>query len=451
MKEDLLHRLVKKIPILGERLDRHMVEVISGTSVAFALKVLGAGLAFCFNLLLARTLGAEGAGVYFLVFMVISFGAILGRMGLEGTLLRFVASGAVVGDWGEVKGIYNKAISLSIVVSFLISVVIVITAPQISSFVFDDPSLVSPMRWMAVAVVPVAMLFLHSEALKGIKRIRDGVLVQGVSVPAVSVIALYLIGDRWGVKGAVWSYTIAVVVTALLGVFLWRNCAKLRGVVAAFGTKKMLKSSMPLFGVALMQFVIFWLPILLLGIWATNSDVGIFGVASRVAILVTIILFSVNSIVAPKFSEMYRQGDIRALGETARGAAKLTVLLAAPIIVFFIFFSGFVMGLFGPEFAEYGMVLIILSVGQGVNVFLGSVGYILVMSGNEPLLRLSVAGGMVISIIISLLLIPRLGVIGAAIAVAGSISFQNILASWFVYKKLSIRVFYLPGMTATVC
>ena len=109
------------------------------------------------------------------------------------------------------------------------------------------------------------------------------------------------------------------------------------------------------------------------------------------------------------------------------------------------------MGLFGPEFTNYGMVLVILSLGQSVNVFAGSVGHMLVMSGNESLMRLSVAGAMVVNIIISFILIPRLGVIGAAIAVAISLSFQNILASWFVYKRLSIRVFYLPGITAKVC
>ncbi len=448
MKEDLLHRLVKKIPVFGKRLDNHMIEIVSGASVAFSLKIGGAALAFCFSVILARLFGAEGAGVYFLVLMVISFGALLGRMGLDGTLLRFVAAGAVVGDMGEVKGIYNKTIEFSSAVSILVSIVIFFTAPQISLFVFSEPSLASPMRWMALAITPLAMVFLHSEALKGLKCIRDSTLVQGVGVPAISVIALYLIGDSWGVKGAVWSYLIAVMVMAFLGVFLWRYRTKFKGVVAVFETKRMLKSSMPLLGVALMQFVVAGLPLLLLGVWATNADVGIFGVASRVAILVTIILLSVNSIAAPKFSEMYRQGDMRALGETARGAAKLISLLAAPILIVFVFFSSFIMGLFGAEFTDGATALVILSIGQGVNVFAGSVGYMLVMSGNESLMRLSVGGAVIINIILSLLLIPKFGVIGAAIAVAVSISSQNIIASFFVYKKLKMRVFYLPCIAA---
>ncbi|NQU08001.1 MAG: hypothetical protein HQ583_05525, partial [Candidatus Abyssubacteria bacterium] len=53
-----------EFPFLRKRLDGHMLEVVNGASVALVLKVLGAGLAFGFNILLARMFGAEGAGIY---------------------------------------------------------------------------------------------------------------------------------------------------------------------------------------------------------------------------------------------------------------------------------------------------------------------------------------------------------------------------------------------------
>ena len=89
-----------------------MQEVVNGASVAFVIKVIGAGLSFGFNVLLARMLGADGAGIYFLALTVTTIATVFGRMGLDNALLRFTAANAAVGDWGAVKGIYRKGMML---------------------------------------------------------------------------------------------------------------------------------------------------------------------------------------------------------------------------------------------------------------------------------------------------------------------------------------------------
>ena len=55
---------------LGSRLDSEMREIVRGATASLALKVLGAVLTFFFNLVLARMLGAQEAGLYFLAFTV---------------------------------------------------------------------------------------------------------------------------------------------------------------------------------------------------------------------------------------------------------------------------------------------------------------------------------------------------------------------------------------------
>ncbi|UZJ41942.1 oligosaccharide flippase family protein [Prosthecochloris sp. SCSIO W1101] len=63
-------------------------KVIKGAAVALVLEVLGAGLTFLFNMVLARALGAEGAGIYFLAITVNTIATVFDRMGLDNTLLR---------------------------------------------------------------------------------------------------------------------------------------------------------------------------------------------------------------------------------------------------------------------------------------------------------------------------------------------------------------------------
>ncbi|MBU0566637.1 hypothetical protein KJ693_07770 [bacterium] len=53
---------MNRIPLFN-KLDLHMQEVVHGASIAFVLKVFGAGFSFDFNVLLARMLGVEGNGI----------------------------------------------------------------------------------------------------------------------------------------------------------------------------------------------------------------------------------------------------------------------------------------------------------------------------------------------------------------------------------------------------
>jgi hypothetical protein len=71
-----------KLPLI-DKLDFNMKKVLRGASVGFVLKVIGGGLGFMFNVLLARLLGVDGAGMYFLALTVTTIATVFGCMGLD--------------------------------------------------------------------------------------------------------------------------------------------------------------------------------------------------------------------------------------------------------------------------------------------------------------------------------------------------------------------------------
>jgi O-antigen/teichoic acid export membrane protein len=433
--EFILHRL----PFISRRLDVHMLEVVNGAAVALVLRVLGAGLIFCFNFLLARTLGAEGAGVYFLSLTVTTIATVFGRMGLDNALLRFTAANAAVDDWGAVKGVYSKGMRLALAASTASAVAMFAAAPLLADMVFRKPELTGPMRWMALAVVPMSLLILHAEMLKGLKRIRDSMLVYGVGVPTLSLLGLYFLGGDWGINGAVWAYTIAAVLTASLGIRLWRSAVpQLRNIAGHFEGRELLRSSMPLFWVASLNMLINWTATFALGIWGTNEDVGVFSIASRTAMLTSFILLAVNSISAPKLAALYKKNEVEAIESLARNTAKLVILMASPLLLIFLLFPEWVMRIFGTGFAGGAALLSILAVGQFVNVATGSVGYILMMSGNEHLMRNIMTSGAVMAILLNITLVPSAGTLGAAIAVAICWSFMSLVGVYIAWSHLGI-------------
>jgi len=416
-----------------------MEEVVKGASVALAIKILAAGLGFIFNVVLARLLGAEGTGLYFLALTVTTIAAVLGRVGLDNTFVRFTAGNSAVENWGAIRGLYRKGIKLALGGLGLTAGMLLLLAPWLANSLFSEPKLTNSIRCMAIAVVPFGLFVLHANLLKGLKRIRDAILVLSVCLPAFSLLGVIILVPLWNVQGAVLAYALAAFLTLLVGIWRWRKATpQLGNFEACFATTRLLQSSIPLFWVAVLQLVITWSSNLMLGIWASSVDVGLFSIANRTAMLTSFILVAVNSIAAPKFAALYGQGNMEALGSTARNSAKLMTMVAMPLLVVFLFAPGWIMAIFGRQFTVAGPVLSILAVGQFVNVITGSVGFVLMMCGYERLWRNNLALCAFINLAMNYLLIPPLGAIGAAIATATTLIFQNLIAAGLVWWRLGI-------------
>ncbi len=88
--------LMKTSDKITSRFDTHIQELVRGASLAFAIKVVAAGLAFGLNVILARLLGADGSGIFFLTYTVILVSSALGRIGMENVLIRFIATNIAI-------------------------------------------------------------------------------------------------------------------------------------------------------------------------------------------------------------------------------------------------------------------------------------------------------------------------------------------------------------------
>ncbi|HVZ80648.1 MAG TPA: flippase [bacterium] len=436
--EKTLERLLKNTPILKGHMEGHLGEILYGAAISLVLRVLGAGLAFLFNWILARRCGADGAGLYYLALTVLTLGTVVGKLGLDNTLLRFIAAGAAVRNWASVKGVYQKGMALALLASGALSLVVFLAAGPIAEKVFHKPELTGPLRWMALAIAPMSFLTLQAEALKGLKRIKDSVLVTNVALPALTCLGLVLWLKSEAQEAAL-VYLLATVLTALLGYFLWRAATpRLVEVIPKFKNKHLIESGRPLFITTVFETLTQWMSMFFLGIWATKAEVGVFGTALRVSMAVSVILSAVNSISAPKFAELYKKKKMKDLDHAARQSARLMTLLAGPILAVFLIFPGFIMGLFGPDFRSGAWLLAIMAIGQFVNVATGSVGYLLIMSGHEKLIQNRAVFIALLCLVLNLVLIPPFGTMGAAIATSLGVAATNLIAVYLVHEKLEI-------------
>ena len=424
-----------------------MREILSKGALAFLLKMAGATLAFGFHITLARLLGASGAGLYFLALTIITLVSVVSRLGTDNSVTRYVAANASEQAWGAVKGVVRQATRLTLAASILLSVTLAILADPIANMFFREPALAQPIRYMALGIVPLAWMTILACALQGLKNVADSMMIQSVLVPLSAGALVFLLIPVFGVSGAALAYVFGVTVALLYGIWRWgKSTAVHRHTAPVFAVRELMNSSYPLLGAMLIQQLTMSLPLLLLGVWASSSEVGLYSAANRAAMLVGLVLIAANSIIAPKMATLYRQGDMEGLGRVTRHSALLLTMMALPVILIFLLAPRWVMSLFGAEFTDAWLMLVIMALGQLVNVMTGSVGFLLMMTGRERSYLSANLVALAICLVLSLALIPWLGGIGAAMAAAASLAIVNLLRVRFVWRDIGIMALPLfPG------
>jgi O-antigen/teichoic acid export membrane protein len=421
----------------------HITDLLRGASIAAVLKALAALLAFGLSVVLGRALGAEAAGIYFLALTTATIAATIGRAGLDSALLRYVAAYASADNWTDVRRVYRSAVTISVTCSCLIAVVLYLAADPLASAVFSDARLADPIRVVAVAVVPLSLGVLISQALLGVSRIRDSILVFSILPPAVGLAGTWLLAPQWQVNGAIVAYGIGVTAAVFYGWAAWRRAVAGRPTAQQSPpgeslNRMLLSSSTPLLIGTLMQLVMQLSGTFMLGIWSDNADVSQFAVALRTAALIGFALLAVKTIAQPKFAELYASGDMKTLAATSQKSTLLMTACSAPVFLVFVIAPEFVMSAFGSDFSGGARTLQILSVGQFVNVATGAVGVLLVMTGHEHQFRNIQVITAALVLALNVVLIPTHGAVGAAIAAASALIVQNILFGYFVWTKLGI-------------
>jgi O-antigen/teichoic acid export membrane protein len=179
--------------------------------------------------------------------------------------------------------------------------------------------------------------------------------------------------------------------------------------------------------------------ILLLGLFKDNDAIGVYNIALKLSGAAGIVLAIVNFVIAPFIVRLNESGQIAELQKVITKSARITMLLSAPLIFLLLLFKRNILTFFGIDFLAGDTAFVILSVGQICNVIFGSVGTLLLMSGNQRFSIYSLIASIVFNILCNITLTPRYGVTGTAIATAVSMIVWNLLMYIFVRKKLNIR------------
>ena len=141
---------------------------------------------------------------------------------------------------------------------------------------------------------------------------------------------------------------------------------------------------------------------------------------------------------------MFAKNDMEGLKKVIHQSTKMIFCSSAPLVIIFFIFPEFFLGLFGEEFKVGVNAFIFLSCGRLISSFSGSVGNILQMTGNQNIYAKIILFGAILNVLLNLILIPRYGINGAAIASMCSLTVWNLSMVLVVKKKFGFYTFYIP-------
>lgn len=419
-------------------MEGNIKEVLAKGSAAFLIRVLGAGLTFLVYLYLGRLLGTDGFGLFTLAYTLVSIFAILSRLGLDMLVMRSISSHDDPKLSGHARSELSTALMASALALLASISILFFSRHFVSTTLFDKPDLSPVLASMLPMLLFLVVAYLIGEALKGLRYTGPAMAIQYSAHPLTYLILMVIVSNYMETTPqlAALLFSLSSIPIVLYAYSYWVKITHRVSGIPAKSVRTFIKQGYPMLLMTAGSLLLSWTDVIVLGIFESKSNVGIYSAASRVALLTSLILVSVNAIVAPKFSQLYAQGKHNDLKLLARRVARLTTLIVLIPVAVLVIAPEEILGLFGEEFRVGASILIVLALGQFINVACGSVGYLLMMSNHEKTMQRIMLMSAILNIFLSVLFVQQFGVIGVAYATAVSVAIWNILALVEVKAKL---------------
>ena len=436
--------------------------VARGSIVNMIAMTMGAALTFGLTVVASRWLQPRTTGELFELIAIFTILAYALALGADTGLTRWIARTRAVEGLTDIRRIVVIALAPVLLVGIAVAVAVWMTAPILAGIFLHSVSrgsAIIDVRLVALIVPLGGISVCLLAAARGLGRMWPYLAVEGLGKPALrmGLVVIALIAG-WGLRGALvgWSVPVAIGVVAAWWIFtaLIRKEAPDAAPMLALRRQRHLAAAFWRFaaprGLAgIFQIVVLWLDILLVGALLSSYDAGVYTAVSRLAMLGTFALEGTRLAIAPQLSALLA---VRARGRTLalyQTATNWLMLMSWPVYVLFAIFPAVVLGIFGARYTAGAAALSVLCAAMLINLATGNVTVVLLMGGKSSWNVVNTLAALIVNVGLNIVLLPRIGILGAAIAWAASILVDNVAAVIEVWLTLGLGPFG-PGYLTVI-
>ncbi len=414
------------------------------------IRLVGVSINFFITLTIARQLSASDVGVYIMTVTVIFGISIFFRYGFNTIIIREIAVALDKGEPTSAVKLYQSLITFSICSSVIFSlffVTFLLSYDSVSNWLEERLILK-----MAIVCIPlIVSVQLLAAVLLASSRPKLSAFIEVTLLPIVLIVLILMAGrEELSLKYVGDSYVVASGATCVLSLIfvLKLKEATQKSLYSLSVVKQHLKSGLHFLLHDAVIYFVSSLPLIMLSIYGSNMEVGIFGVLVRTIALLAIVATVINSLIAPKLATYWHRNEVTLLLNVYLFAVAIFALLLFVVMPSCILFSEYYLSIFGSEFVGSEHLLVIIVFAQLIAMLIGpSVLVISMMRSDETVFKMSLVTLCLVSVL-CIVFIPWLGLMGAVIAASLSNIGQKLISLRFLFALLPDGSFrdYRPSL-----
>ncbi|MCG3166446.1 MAG: hypothetical protein POELPBGB_02225 [Bacteroidia bacterium] len=422
----------------------HSHSLIKGSAAFFLMNIGGVSLNFVFAMLAGNYFGSSVWGQFTICLTVLQLLCVFSRIGLDTLIVKLVAEEHSK-SLSKVKDVYFKSATITFLSGALFTVLLLLFSNTLATSFFKNTELSSQLRIISFAIIPMNMLLLNSEALKGIKYPVFSSFFRNACVWLFAMPALFISNLIFENEYLVEIYISAVIISWLLSAII------LMKQLTIFKTsreewlnyKSIAKQGFPMMLANSLFYLMVWTDTLILGVFRTESEVGVYNIAFRISMFLTLSIVAVGGVSAPDFAILNNKNDREGLQNAIDKANKLVFWTTFPAIAGIIILATPVLTIFGKEFREGSIALILLSLGR-LAAILGGRLPVLSMIGKQKIDQNIALAVFIINIILNIIFVPLWGINGAAFSTMATSVAWTIITAVYMRKAMKLNALYIP-------
>jgi O-antigen/teichoic acid export membrane protein len=449
---------------LTKQAARDVRTVAKGGAVQVLGQISQRSFSFFFVAIVLRTAGTVAYGIYRQVFQILSIASQLGLAGYNYAAMRWIARDRAAGRPGGVRGSARVALRGSLIASALVVAVLVVGADlfaQLGDTAEQRAQMASLIRLGALYVPLFAMMQVLRYCTQGYKTMVPSVIAGNIVQPA----ARFVLGGAALFFGVVLldqtrsELIVGMIVTLLVSLALGVAVAAIwfrrmltpeeRAAPPQADAREMTRFALPQMGASMLGIQTLGLGVLLLGIYGSSEEVGLFALSISLQGPGTVFLGGIVNIWAPVVSDLHSRGMIERLGSLYQTINRWIATFSWPVWAALIIMPDWAVQIYGgSQAADAAPVVALLAVGNIFYTSTGPTGYVISMTGHPTVNFVNSLASVIVYAVLGAIFVPRYGVVGMAaihaLVTAGVNTARVVQAYMLIGVQPFGRTFYKP-------